>query len=245
MTLILKTQDKIKYQNQPLQEVASEIRFFGEPIVEAKRHEFFEEIRDKYPLVFVPGAVPGTAPQLQHYRFEKEDSTAGIQLSISSLSYFQRDYEGAPAYKDELFRIIKIANSYFNFNRFSRVGWRYINAIPFVRENSLIPLSRFFNSPPGFFTIDSNEFNDVSFVASTKFEEFSILVRLDSGEGSETKDEILKFDIDVYRSLTEIGNISIDNVLELITRSHLIGRNFFESAITDAYRNYLKGDIYE
>lgn len=245
MTLTLESQKSIKYLNQPLQEVTSEIRFYGEPAVEGKRHEFFEDIRDKYPMVYVPGSVPDVAPQLQHYRFEKEDGTAGVQLAIHSLSYFQREYEGAPAYKEELFRIINIAHRKFNLNRFSRVGWRYINAIPFVRENSIIPLSRFFNPPPAFFMINSNEFNNVNFVVSTKFEDFAILVKLDSGDGDKATKEILKFDIDVYKNLKEDKDTSIDHIFDLITRSHLIGRNFFECAISDDYRDYLTGSVYE
>ena len=167
MTLSKSIPSDILYINQPLVEVASEVRFYGEPAVETKRDQFFEKIRDIYPLVYVPPIKEGTHPSLQHYRFEKEDLSAGVTLALNSIGYFQRQYEGATKYINEFVRVFEIANKIFNIRTYSRVGWRYINAIPYVRENSLIPLSRFFRNPPSFFAIEYSAYRIINFFATT------------------------------------------------------------------------------
>ena len=245
MALSKKVPEEVKYPHQPLIEVDSEIRFYGEPVVESKRHEFYEAVRDIYPLVFVPPIQAGTHPSLQHYRFETEDATAGATLALNSFGYFQRDYQGAKNYINELLRLFNIANGLFNIKNFSRVGWRYINAIPYTRENQLIPLANYFEQPPRFFSIESHSYSRINFSATTQYEDKSISVRLESDESLGTGKEMLIFDIDVYKdSLKEIG-FKGGGIPSLINELHCIGRNCFEDSITEKYRSFLKGDIYE
>jgi hypothetical protein len=91
MSLSSKKPKVVSYENQPLTEVAFELRFFGEPIVESRRHEFYEEIRGNYPLVFVPPMKEGVHTSLQPYRFTREDGTAGTTLALNSVGYFQTE----------------------------------------------------------------------------------------------------------------------------------------------------------
>lgn len=214
--------------------------------MEARRDDFFEAIRDRYPLILVPGAVVGVAPPLQHYRFEQEDSKAGVSLALHSLTYFQREYEGATAFNAELLRIFDLANRKFRIRKFSRIGWRYINAIPFAREENLIPLTRYFRNPPKFFALDSHGYERVNFQATTPFEDVSILVRLESDSGPDKDKEVLIFDIDVYKTIRTNGeSFASELIPALVERLHRIARNFFEDSITDAYRTYLTGGAYE
>lgn len=242
MTLSSKTPKEIKYPNQPLTEVDCEVRFYGEPVIEARRHEFFEEVRDQYPLVYVPPYKDGVHTALQHFRFEKEDLSAGVSLALNSFGYFQRDYQGATQYKKEVARLFEIANSIFSIKNYSRLGWRYINTMPFVREDSLIPLSRFFNGPPSFFAIDSYSYERIDFKATTRFEDVSVSVKLESDTGLGDKNEVLYFDIDVYRSDLKAIGFTADEVPKMIDKLHCVARNYFDSSITDEYVEYLKDD---
>lgn len=241
MPLSSSTPSQIKYPNQPLVEVSCEIRFFGEPVVEARRHEFFEQIRGKYPLLLVPRTKDGSHIALQHYRFEAEDHNSMVMLAVNSIVYSQREYVGSVGFINEFLRIFKICDSLFKIRDFSRAGWRYINVINFTRENGRIPLSRFFNGPPNIFSITSNEYERVSFAASTKCEEETLALRLES-DSPEGGTERILFDIDVFRDNLKESKFHAEDAPKLIDRLHCVARNFFEGSITDKYRDYLKGD---
>lgn len=245
MSISSNDSEAVLYPNQPLSEVDFELRFFGEPIVESKRHEFYESIRDEYPLLFVPPLKQGMHPSLQHYRFEKEDRSAGVSLALNSIGYFQRDYKGAPDFISEIQRITDIGNTLFSIRRFSRIGWRYINSIAYTRESGLIPLARFFNNPPSFFGIASHEFSRIDFWSATKHKGVSVSVRLQSDPGRIEGNEVLLFDIDVYRDDLKDANFTHSDVMPSVEELHNIARNFFEDSITDNYREYLKGDSLE
>lgn len=234
----------VKYPNQPLKEVSAELRFYGEPNVEAKRGDFFELVREIYPLVFVPPLNPSVHPALQHYRFEKENRNAGISLAINSIGYFQREYEGADAFISEFKRIVGIAKDLFGMRNYSRIGWRYINTIAFARVDGQIPLEVYFKNPPSLFSIDSNQFSNINFYATTKYEEELVSVRLLSGQDNKEGSELLIFDIDVYQEELKAKNFNYGNVSSSIERLHNIARNFFEESITDNYRKYLQDEKY-
>ena len=57
----------------------------------------------------------------------------------------------------------KQVTNFFLYSVSIALGWRYINTIPFTRENSLIPLERIFNDPPSLFSIKSHEYERVNF----------------------------------------------------------------------------------
>lgn len=245
MSLSSKKPTAIQYKNQPLTEVAFEIRFHGEPVVESRRHEFFEKVRGDYPLLYVPPFREGIHPSLQHYRFVREDNTAGVTLALNSLGYFQKEYEGAKKYMEEVNRVVRIANKLFSIRKFSRIGWRYINTIAFTREDGLIPLSYYFKNPPSFFTIESHGFDRVDFEATTKYEGEYVSVKLQADHLGAEGNELLTFDIDVYQDESTMEGFTLNRVPGVLERLHNIARNFFEESITDDYREYLKGDTYE
>ena len=245
MSLSDKQPQSIRYPKQPLQEVDCEIRFFGEPVIEARRHEFYKAVRNEYPLVWVPQFKEGISPALQHYQFVKQDNSAGVSLALNSFAYFQREYQGAEKFINEILRLFEIGNQLFSIQRFNRVGWRYINTIPFTRENSLIPLARIFNDPPNLFSIKSHEYLQVNFNATTTYESEFVSVKLESDNIELEGKEILVFDIDVSRAISDESSIVISDIPGLINRLHRIARNFFESSITDQYRNYISEETHE
>ena len=245
MSLSDKPPQSIRYPRQPLQEVDCEIRFYGEPVVEARRDEFYKAVRNQYPLVLVPQTKEGSYPALQPYRFVKEDNSAGVSLALNSLAYFQRDYQGAENFICEMIRLFEIGNKLFSIQRFNRLGWRYINVIPFTREDTLIPLARIFKDPPNPFSIESCKYERVNFCATTRFENEFVSVKLESDSVGLEGSEILVFDIDVFRDNSNDSEIIAPEIPILIERLHDIARNFFEASITDQYRDYISRESNE
>ena len=245
MSISTDVPEAIKYPNQPLREVVTEIRFKGELTVESKRHELFEAIRDQYPNLYVPNALPGLAPALQHYRFERDDRLAGVSVALNSVGYFEREYSGAAVFIPEANRLFTLADEIFQIRKITRIGWRYINEVPFVRESGMIPLGSFLTEPPNLFAISAAGYNRVSFSASTRVEDCSISVRLESDESEKDGSEVLYLDIDVCRDQLDEQEFDTSSIAATVKQLHRLARNFFEQSITDNYRAYLKGESYE
>ncbi|MCP4986154.1 MAG: TIGR04255 family protein [Colwellia sp.] len=88
------------YQNAPLVETVFKITFPGEPSVECNRDKFYEEIRSVYSRVLVPSLQgKNNAIPSQPYRFEREDSTNGVIMSINKFALYCKKYEGFKLFK--------------------------------------------------------------------------------------------------------------------------------------------------
>lgn len=234
-----------EYPNQPLIEVVCEIRFTGEPVIEARRHEFYEEIRKLYPLLYVPPATPGMSPALQHYRFEREDRAAGAMLAINSFCYFEKNYSGAQSFQKELLRLFNTANNLFEFRKYTRVGWRYNNVIPFTRESGIIPVNRFFKDFPQLPAALGNEYEQMALRADIPVRDINVMIHFESATHVPSGDDVFIMDIDAYVKQAKAEQLTIESIAETVDQLHSVARAFFEDSITDKYREYLKGAAYE
>lgn len=125
------------YKNAPLVEAIFEIRFPGEPAIECNRDKFYERVRDVYSKVLVPKSFEGKV--LEPYRFEREDGTNGIMVSINKVAVYCKKYMGFEPFKRETMRIFSIFGELFKVQKLDRTGLRYINIIPFTRVIMLSP----------------------------------------------------------------------------------------------------------
>lgn len=233
------------YPNQPLIEVGCEIKFTGEPVIEARRHEFYEEIRKLYPLLYVPNATAGISPALQHYRFEREDRAAGAMLAINSFCYFEKDYSGAQSFQKELVRLFNIASNLFKFRKYTRVGWRYINAIPFTRENGIVPVGRFFKDFPQLPAALGNKYEYMELRAEIPMGNINLVIHFASATHTQKGDDVFMVDIDTSIKEAKAERLTRTSIPETVDKLHNVARAFFEDSITDNYREYLKGAAYE
>jgi uncharacterized protein (TIGR04255 family) len=225
------------YPNQPLAEVAVEVRYAGELAVEARRHEFQALIRDTYPKLLLPGAQGGVAPSLQHYRFEREDELSGVQVAVNSFSYYSRRYPGAPEFIDEATRLYGFFSSLVPSIDVRRVGWRYINAIPFIREGTTIPLSRYFTARSVFADGLHDRYIRVNLEAEYDAGPSHVSVRLASMTNvAIPQQEALILDIDASDSG---GASGVPNAFQKL---HGVARNVFEEFISEEYRAFLRGE---
>lgn len=235
------TNETLVYPNQPLVQVATEIRFDGKLVVEAKRHEFQEKIKDDYPRLMVQAASHGVAPPLQHYRFEKDDNSSGALLAINSFVYYSRNYPGHDIFIKEALAVFGAAIDTIGDIDINRIGWRYINAIPFVREDDLIPLARYFSSESIIGTLVDKPLAMVSLAISSVTDEANINLRMASQKTPSGGEETIVLDTDSFLVGDDSLKLRADDVAGHIHRLHGVGHNLFEDLITDEYRGFLEG----
>lgn len=132
------------YKNAPLKRASFEARFPGDLTIEAKRYEFQRLIKTEFPMLYVPNAALDKSPALQHYQFRKEDESATVSLSINSFVYTTTQYPGFDNFKADIERLWGQFSHIFEIPMFTRLGLRYINHLPIIRnDKNAIPLSRY------------------------------------------------------------------------------------------------------
>lgn len=229
------------YPNQPLTDVACEVRFVGEMQVECERYKFWDRIRDAYPKILVPYAKDGSAPALQHYKFRAENDVRTVSVALNSIAFSEIRYSGHTSFINEFERLIGIFHdTYPRLGEIKRIGWRYINVISYSREEGRVPLCRFLKLdiplPSKFF--DNTSALDLSWTGQCMGGELTIhvgtLLKKDASE-----QEGLLLDIDFAQTRKGIAWSQIPAVIRE-GRSNC--RKVFEDLITDGYRQYLKGE---
>lgn len=230
------------YPNSPLVEVVFEIRFPGELQVECQRHLFWERIKDDYPTIKVPHPTPEKALALVPYKFVRKDKQMTIMVAINSLALSATTYPGFKEFKKEFLRIHNLFGETFKLKKLKRAGWRYINVIPFVREDGLIPISQFLKL--GFKLPSSipERFKALSLTFDAKTEGGSITTRLDTLVREDGGQEAILLDFD-YGKDGNGNELRFSDVEKYIDEGHSFTRQLFEDLITDGYRQYLRGDV--
>jgi len=234
------------YPNQPLKEVIFEIRFPGELRVECERHLFWEKIRNDYPDVLVPRPLPDQAKALMPYRFRKSDNSMSVQVCMRSLAISAKKYPGFKEFSKEVLRIYEIFGSTFRIDKLNRIGWRYINVIPFVREKGAIPLERLLNLGFKVPNIVPKEFKNINLIFESEQKGGSVITRLQSIEKSSStinSQEALLLDFDYGKVPTEEQELIFSDVPTYLVEAHKNTRELFEEYITEEYRQYLRGDV--
>jgi uncharacterized protein (TIGR04255 family) len=226
------------YPKQPLDEVVCEIRFPNNLAIECNRHLFYDKIQDAYPSIVPVKFVHNRELPTTTYRFDKTDGSAGIMLSMNKFSYYEKQYRGHIKFIDEFLRLSKILGNTYKLDKINRLGWRYINVIPFVRERGFIPISDFIDfkiSAEGI----SNEFENLRILFVSKAENGSITTRLESIQRPKDNQEALLLDFDF--GMTE--NLCFSEMSSYIKKAHGQTKELFENFITPEYREVLRGEV--
>lgn len=229
------------YPNQPLSDVACEIRFPGEMQIECNRHLFWDKIRTDYPKIMVPFAKDGHPPALQHYRFRSETGGQTVAVALNSLVYSEDKYRGHKQFIAEFVRLVELFRAtYPKLSKPNRIGWRYINHMTFSREGGLTPVGRLVKFMP---ELPLNMFaatKTVDFQWTGKLQDATITLRLANVERKNLPgQEALLLDIDYG---IEAPNLSWEEVPGRVEAARWTAREIFEQIITDDYRKYLKGE---
>ncbi len=227
------------YPNSPLVEVIFEIRFPGEPVVECRRDIFYELVRKDYSKVLVPPTKEGSFVALEPYRFEKDDGSSGIMLSMNKFSYYSRKYPGFNEFRKEVMKLItKFRKAYPKISKLSRTGFRYVNIIPFTREEGLVPVENFLEIGLKMPSVIPEKYNKISIGFVSDSDGGSVTTRIETMTAADQSGEAMLLDIDYAKE----EKLSISSVGKYIDDSHRCARQLFEDLITDNYRMFLKGE---
>ena len=227
------------YKNAPLFEVVFEIRFPSEPAVESRRDIFFDKIRDKYPHVFVPSIQPGSFPALEAYQYHNDDGSIIIMTAINRLSISIKKYSGFNSFKSLIVDLTKVFNDCYKIKKINRLGIRYINIIPFVRDKGIIPMTEFLNIGFSLPEPISEEFANINLVFTSQLETGSITTKIASLKSNNQNDEALLLDFDYAKDI----NLDFSKIKNYLEEGHLITKKLFEVFITNEYRTYIKGEV--
>lgn len=227
------------YPNSPLVEVVCEIRFPGDLAIECRKHEFHRAIKDVYPTIFAPHVESGQPVATKPYRFEKTDKEAGVMLAVDRFAYYEKQYESHKTFIREFLRLAGVLSDIFHLDKLDRVGWRYINIIPFSRENGILPIRRFLNLgvkvPEGV----SDDFENIRMVLISREPGGAITTKLQSLIRPDDNQEAFLLDFDF--AMTE--SLRFSKLATYIKQAHDHTSSLFENLITDEYRQYLKEEV--
>ncbi|MEZ5564066.1 MAG: TIGR04255 family protein [Gammaproteobacteria bacterium] len=228
------------YPNSPLVNVTCEITFPGNPAVECRRDTFWKKIRTRYPNFLVPAAEVGKPVALQPYRFQNPESGRTVSVALNSFALTETKILRHKFFIAEFTRLSKAFHSCFrDIDTVTRIGWRYINVIPFSRENGVVPVKQFLRASAELNgdMLESARTFDVR--ASRDIGSATVIVRLAViGREGEGQQEALLLDIDYG---CEKEKLRFAEAVKWVSAARSHNRRFFEDVITDDYREYLRG----
>ncbi len=226
------------YPNSPLVEVVCEIRFPGDLAVDCRKHEFHRAIRDAYSKILAPNVEAGQPVATKPYRFESPETAAGVMLAVDRFAYYETNYGSHKTFIPEFLRLAGVLSDIFHIDKLNRVGWRYINVIPFTREDGILPIRRFLrlgvDVPEGV----STHFENVKMLLLSRVPGGTITTKLESLMRPEDNQEAFLLDFDF--GMTD--SLRFSAIRDYVKHAHDNTRDLFERLITDEYREYLKGE---
>jgi uncharacterized protein (TIGR04255 family) len=228
------------YPNSPLAEVVFEVRFPGEPAIECRRDEYFATIRGDFPKVWVPNAEVGKPPALQPYQFKSEDDAQTIMVAISRFAYSTKQYGGFAKFRPRALELAKGFCERFGIRKLNRIGLRYINIVPFVRDAGRIPWQQYFtirmNLPADAF----DRLTNANFAYEAKCDAGTITTRI-ACVRSDTADEAFVLDFDFAKT----EGVTPGKLAPGIQEAHDRTKQVFREIVSDQYKAVMRGEAIE
>jgi len=236
-----KFDDDETYPNQPLSDVACEVRFAGEMQVECERHRFWNRIRSEYPSILVPQIENGQYVALKHYKFQNAEGNRSVAVALNSLAYSDTKYPGHRAFISEFARLAGIFHDTFpDIRQINRIGWRYINVMPFSREDGKVPISRILKFDISLPSAIFQSTKALNFEWTGRCLDGEVILKVQVAVSKDNPGaEALVLDIDFGQDRADIKWKEVGAVVEDGRRKC---RGLFEEMITDEYRSYLRGE---
>lgn len=227
------------YENAPLDETVFEIRFPGEPAIECNRDKLYEKMRDIYPKILSRRSFDVRSVALDQYRFERNDGTSGIMLSINQVAVYSKKYEGFKLFKEEVIRIFSVFGDLFKVQKLNRTGLRFINIIPFTRERDIIPIGNYLNIKIDLPRSIPTNFKNLSIVFVSQTEGGSITTHIKPVISEDQTQEAIILDFDYAKE----ENLNFGAIDKYLDESHHYTKHLFEELITDDYKKVMRGEV--
>jgi uncharacterized protein (TIGR04255 family) len=228
------------YKNPPLLEAVFEIRFPPELTIECKKDEYYNLIRSEFPEINLPIVDSPEPYPLRNYLFRDSKREKGIQFSINKCSFHRYKYLGFNQFKEESLKDLNLFAQKFKIQTLNRTGLRYINHIPILRENGIIPLGKFLNF--GYKTPKSipDAYEFLHTVLFIKLGEGSLRLLIQYRKLQDEKEtEIIILDFDYFFE----GDLEFSKVETYINESHKHTKTIFEELVTEHYKKVMDMEI--
>ena len=226
------------YPNSPLAEVVFELRFPGEPAIECRRDEYYATIRRDFPHVWVPDAEIGKPPALQPYQFKSDGDTQTVMAAINRFAYSTKRYDGFAQFKPRALELAKSFCERFGIRNLNRVGLRYINIVPFVRDAGRIPWQQYFtirmNLPANAF----DRLTNVNIAYEAKCDAGTITTRIACVRSGKA-DEAFLLDFDFAKT----EGVATAALSAAIQEAHDETKRVFQEIVSDPYKAVIRGDV--
>jgi uncharacterized protein (TIGR04255 family) len=226
------------FPNAPVKEAIFQVRFPGELAIEGRRHEFQSKVRAEYPTLYVPKVQPEIAPALQAYSFRNEQEKASLNLAINSFSYSTNQYLGFEKFRESFLSAFSVFREMFDIQNFSRIGLRYTNHIPILKEQGIIPLAEALKIGLKLPNLIPEKYEEFFVVFATELGDGKLRCIVQYQDEQPQGKEFLLLDFD-YSMKGELNPNSIETLLET---SHHHTKRVFLSLITEGYLSGMKGE---
>jgi len=226
-----------RHPNSPLAEVDFEIRFPGETAIECRRHEIQERIRDRYPRLLVPKVQEGEALAIQPYRFEASDENSGVIVALNRFGFYSRRYESYQSFKSECLQLLKVFLNVFSLRELNRVGLRYINILPFVRRDKVIPVADLFVLGEMVGQVAKGAFHHFSTAFTVATPGGLITTRIEPVRQQDGRGEALLLDFDYEKT----KDLNVSRIGKHMDEAHSHLNDMFRRLVTESYRQYIEG----
>lgn len=232
------------FPNAPLVEAVFEVQFPGNPALECRRDELYSEFERDFPVVrvpTVPTAQGAVLPAMGIYQYASEDGHDSIMSSIRTVGYSAKKYPGFDKFSAQALKIVSTAIQKFKIKKLRRVGLRYINMIPFTREDGCIPLQRFFDLKVMLPNAAPEKFEDIAIgVTSRMDKQGKLTTRIQAGRSQNgAPSEALLLDFDFAME----GDLKPKMLKDYIATSHRHTKSFFNGLITPGYKEVMRGKV--
>ncbi len=238
----------------PLSEVAFEISFPRQFLVENRIADFQQAIADSYPnssdefMVRVPPAAGfGRSPRagslvmpIRTFVFQNKESTRSVKASVVNVNFVVTNYKDFADYKGSLTLVVGAAIRIFELRRIERFGLRYVNKIPILRSGDSLAFQDYVHPPL-----------NIKFFSGHRLANFLLEARmeLDDGRGltvragllpSETEDESCSYLLDLDSYSDNPRSISEETLPGILDSYHETIESEFRRSMTDRYWRYLE-----
>jgi len=232
------------YKNAPLARAVFQARFPGELAIELARPRIQAALRGAFPKLFVPNAVPGVAPATQPYLFKSSNESESFEIALNSFAYTTTQYPGYARFRQIVLAHARIfSDAVPEVEKLNRVGLRYINRMPILRESkaAAIPLRDYLNvglelpaSIPG---ANLTELNS-AFTVQMDGGQLRVVLKIEEGAGP-AEPEVLVLDFD----FGQLEDLHIRNLELYLDRAHDHTKRVFTDLIAQEYFPVMRGEL--
>lgn len=225
------------FKSNHLREVICEIRFPPQIQVDGEKHLFCQTVSKDFPNFSIPNVPSGVHPILLPTQLSNPDLFESLNFSIFSFSFHTQKYTHFDYFKDKAIKFIDVFSSKFNIQEYIQVGLRYINSIPVIREDKIIPVEKYFNFVP--FVPKSLDKNPIDTFDSslTLIKDVNRKLKLTIKHIEEAESQRLILDIDSLH----YGKTLKTNLDSVLSGSHELVEGVFLEMISESYKEVLRG----